>query len=95
MNRDPLQAAAALLRIRQQERGFTEYFEVGDLVRFPLGVRWNAERDYRIKAMYRNGVEVECDGHVYAHTDADAQRLGMTRSPTECGTTTTKEQPSV
>lgn len=82
MTDDPFAAMEELLRQRQQERGFTEYFEVGDLVRFPLGVRWNAERDYRIKAIYNNGFEVECDGHAYPHTDADAQRLGMTHSPT-------------
>lgn len=82
MSDDPFEAMAALLRQRQQERGFTEYFEVGDLVRFPDGVHWNAERDYRVKAIYNNGLEVECDGHVYGHMDADAQRLGMTHSPT-------------
>lgn len=82
MSDDPLEAAASLLRQRQEERGFTEYFQVGDLVRFPLGVRWNAERDYRIKAIYTDGFEVECDGFVQAHTDEAAHRLGMTHSPT-------------
>lgn len=82
---DSFAAMDALLRQRQQARGFTEYFQVGDLVRFPDGVRWNAERDYRIKAIYNNGLEVECDGHVFAHTDADAQRLGMTHAPAEEG----------
>ncbi|MFI5473225.1 hypothetical protein ACIA6D_23665 [Streptomyces cacaoi] len=82
---DPFNAMEALLRQRQQERGFTEYFQVGDLVRFPDGVHWNAERDYRIKAIYNNGFEVESDGHVYGHTDADAQRLGMTHTPAEEG----------
>lgn len=80
---DSFAAMDALLRQRQQARGFTEYFQVGDLVRFPDGVHWNAERDYQIKAIYNNGLEVECDGHVYAHTDADARRLGMTHAPTE------------
>jgi len=82
MTDDPFAAMDALLWQRQQERGYTEFFRKGDLVRFPLGVRWNAERDYRIRTIYNNGLEVECDGHVYPHTDADAQRLGMTHSPT-------------
>ena len=82
MSSDPFADLAALLRQRQRERGFTEYFEVGDLVRFPLGVQWNAERDYRIKTIYNNGFEVECDGFVQAHTDEAAHRLGMTHSPT-------------
>jgi hypothetical protein len=82
MSQDQFEALETLLRRRQRERGFSGYFRVGDLVRFPDGVHWNAERDYRIKTIYNNGFEVECDGHVYAHTDADAQRLGMTHSPT-------------
>lgn len=83
MSDDPFQVMAALLRQRQQERGFTEYFEIGDLVRFPLGVAWNAERDYRIKTIYNNGFEVECDGFVQPHTDEAAHRLGMTHSPAQ------------
>ncbi|MDQ0758683.1 hypothetical protein [Streptomyces canus] len=79
---DPFDALGDLLRQRQQERGLTEFFRVGELVRFPLGVHWNRERDYRIKTIYNNGFEVECDGHVYPHTDADVLRLGMTHSPT-------------
>lgn len=75
----------SLLRTRQQQRGFTEYFQVGDLVRFPLGVPENTERDYRIKAIYRNGVEVECDGFVYAHADEAVIRLGMTHAPDMSG----------
>ena len=82
MTDDPFAAMDALLRQRQQERGYTEFFQAGDLVRFPDGVHWNAERDYRIKTIYNNGLEVECDGFMYAHADADAQRLGMTHSPT-------------
>lgn len=83
MSDDPFDQLANLLRQRQQERGFTEYFEVGDLVRFPLGVRWNAERDYRIKTIYNNGFEVEADGFTQAHTDEAALRLGMTHSPNQ------------
>lgn len=82
MSEDPFEAMATLLRQCQQERGFTEYFEVGDLVRFPDGVPYNRERDYRIKAIYNNGFEVECDGFVQPHTDEAARRLGMTHSPT-------------
>jgi hypothetical protein len=82
MTENPFAALDTLLRQKQQERGLTEFFQVGDIVRFPLGVHWNAERDYRIKAIYNNGFEVECDGHVYAHTDADVKRLGMTHAPT-------------
>lgn len=82
MSYDPFPDLTALLRQRQQERGFSEFFKVGDLVRFPLGVPSNRERDYRIKTIYNNGFEVECDGFTYAHTDADVQRLGMTHSPT-------------
>ena len=82
MNNDPFSNALEdLLQQKQKERGLTEYFRVGDLVRFPLGVHWNRERDYRIKTIYNNGFEVECDGHVYSHSDADALRLGMTHSP--------------
>lgn len=81
MSDDPFDQLEDLLRQRQRERGFTEYFQKGDLVRFPLGVHWNAERDYRIKTIYNNGFEVEIDGHVFSHLDADAQRLGMTHSP--------------
>lgn len=83
MSDDPFEAMTSLLRQRQRERGFTEYFEVGDLVRFPLGVSWNAERDYRIKAIYNNGFEVECDGFIQGHHDEAAHRLGMTHSPTK------------
>lgn len=83
MSDELLDSIEALLRHKQRERGFTEYFQVGDLVRFPLGVRWNAERDYRIKAIYKNGFEVECDGFVQAHTDEAAHRLGMTHAPTK------------
>lgn len=82
MTDGPFDALEDLLRQRQKARGFTEYFQVGDLVRFPDGVHWNAERDYRIKAIYNNGVEVECDGFVYAHADEAVRRLGMTHSPT-------------
>ena len=81
MTQDPFTALQDLVRQRQAERGFSEFFKVGDLVRFPLGVPYNRERDYRIKVIYNNGFEVECDGFVYSHTDADAQRLGMTHSP--------------
>lgn len=82
MSDDQFEALAALLRQRQRDRGFPEYFEVGDLVRFPLGVPSNAERDYRIKTIYNNGVEVECDGFVQGHADEAVLRLGMTHSPT-------------
>jgi hypothetical protein len=81
MPQDSFDALEELVRQRQQERGFTEEFKIGDLVRFPLGVPYNRERDYRIKRIYNNGFEVECDGFMYAHTDADAKRLGMTHSP--------------
>ncbi|MFF0055693.1 hypothetical protein ACFYRI_15010 [Streptomyces microflavus] len=81
MSEDPFTALEALLRQQQVERGFPEYFQVGETVRFPLGIRWNAERDYRIKAIYNNGVEVECDGFVYAHNDEAVLRLGMTHTP--------------
>lgn len=81
MSDDQFAALEGLLRQRQQERGLTEYFQVGDLVRFPLGVHWNAERDYRIKGIYNNGFIVERDGHEYSHTDADVKRLGMTHAP--------------
>ncbi|MFE3031592.1 hypothetical protein ACFXKY_08075 [Streptomyces canus] len=81
MSGDQFEALAALLRQRQRQRGFSEYFEIGDLVRFPLGVPYNRERDYRIKTIYNNGFEVECDGFTQAHTDEAALRLGMTHSP--------------
>ncbi|MFM9635991.1 hypothetical protein [Streptomyces turgidiscabies] len=81
MSEDQFAALEALLRQRQRDRGLTEYFKVDDLVRFPLGVRWNVDSDYRIKTIYNNGFEVERDGHVYPHTDADVRRLGMTHSP--------------
>lgn len=80
-NDDQFDQLEALLRQRQQERGLAEYFKVGELVRFPLGIHGNAERDYRIKAIYNNGFEVEIDGHTYMHTDADVIRLGMTHAP--------------
>ncbi|QQM45216.1 hypothetical protein [Streptomyces liliifuscus] len=88
MSDDPFVAMEELLRQRQQERGYSEYFRVGDLVRFPLGVPANREQDYRIKAIYNNGVEVTVDGldsFVEGHRDEDAQRLGMTHAPTEEG----------
>lgn len=81
MTLDSFEALESLTRQRQAERGFTEYFKVGELVRFPLGVPYNRERNYRIKTIYNNGFEVEADGFVYGHTDADARRLGMTHSP--------------
>ncbi|MFS4103773.1 hypothetical protein [Streptomyces sp. PD-S100-1] len=83
MNQDPVDTLEALVWQRQRQRGFTERFTVGDLVRFPLGVPWNRERDYRIKTVYSDGFEVESNGLVYAHTDADAKRLGMTHSPNQ------------
>lgn len=73
----------AVLMRAQQARGFTEYFKVGDLVRFPLGVAWNRERDYRVHAIYNNGFEVESNGHIQSHTDEAAHRLGMTHSPNQ------------
>ncbi|MFD7999963.1 hypothetical protein [Streptomyces mirabilis] len=81
MASDPFEALAELVRQRQRERGFPNEFKIGDLVRFPLGEPYNRERDYRIKTIYNNGFEVECDGFVYAHTDEAAIRLGMTHSP--------------
>jgi hypothetical protein len=68
------------LRQRQRARGFTEYFRVGDLVRFPLAVKWNRERDYRIKEIYDTGFEVETSGFTYRHSDASLQGLGITLS---------------
>ena len=81
MASDPFEALADLVRQRQRERGFPHEFKKGDLVRFPLGEPSNRERDYRIKMIYNNGFEVECDGFTYTHTDEAAIRLGMTHSP--------------
>lgn len=58
-----------------------QVFRVDDLVRFTLAARWNRERDYRVTAVYSDGIEVGVDGHTYRVSDGDAARLGLELAP--------------
>lgn len=84
---DELEELERLIQQKQRERGFTEYFKVGELVRFPKGNSWTRETDYTIETIYMDGFRVSSINSVSGEKnfqgfmDADCQRLGMTHSP--------------
>lgn len=76
---DEFAALVSLARQRQIDRGLTEFFRIGDIVRFAKGVPHNRERNYTIVAIYFDGFEVAFDGYIHPYTDDEVIRLGMTK----------------
>lgn len=70
-------------RLKQLERGLPEFFAKDDIVRFPKGVWYNRERDYKIEAVFSNGFVVSSNGFKYEYTDESAIRLGMVKKKEE------------
>lgn len=65
---------------KQIERGLPDFFEEGDIVRFPQGVWYNREKDYVIEQSYSNGFVVSNDGFTQEIPDEAVIRLGMTKT---------------